>query len=199
MRGGGEPVAEGPRTFHYCCRISDRVDYDLEAFATIVDRILQDDRGWRRWGFRFAPHRAADEAALRRRHRGQFFSITLEADDTIAEFGDGFRGMSVANCTDNEVSINFTRWLTGAKRVPGDPVLRMRRRDYRTYVILHEVGHILSRCHPGDHKTCERGPAPVMLQQTNGVGKCTPNAWPLAGIDNTLAEQARPIPSRDQK
>lgn len=55
---------------------------------------------------------------------------------TVAEFGPGFRGMSVANCTDNEVSINFTRWLTGAKRVPGDPVL-----DYRTVACVDIVSN----------------------------------------------------------
>ena len=206
----------GPRTFHYCCRVSDRVSYPLRRFEAWVGRILRDPRGWARWGFRFVRHRAAplvagagagagaragvalrkQEASLRRRHRGQFFVIELEADEVIARYGKDFRGMSVANCADNHVSINFTRWQTGAKPTRTDRVRHMRRSHYRTYVILHEVGHILSKCDPGDHKSCTRGPAPVMLQQTNGVGTCHPNPWPVAGIDNVLAERARPDPAR---
>ena len=182
------------RIFHYSCRISKEVTYDLARFEHWVHKILRDKRGWRRWGFEFVPHSIKEsEIDLRRKHKGQFFIIELEADQIIARYGTDFKGMSVANCSDNHISINFTRWITGPKPSKHDPVRHMRRKDYRTYVILHEVGHILSKCHSEDHKTCVQGPAPIMLQQTNGVGTCQPNSWPIEGIDNVLAEQARPV------
>ncbi len=184
--------AKKNREFHYTCSISPNLDYSLPRFEQLVDAILQDGKGWRRWGFRFVPHAQGERTELRKKHRGQFLNIQLEENAVIRQWGDDFDGMSVANCSTNEVSINYDRWIGGAKPNPGDPVSGMRRKHYRIYVILHEVGHILSRCHQDDHKSCTSGPAPVMLQQTNGVGNCTPNAYPLQGIDNVLAEKARP-------
>ena len=48
---------------------------------------------------------------------------------------------------------------------------------YRTYVILHEVGHALGY----DHETCpgHNQPAPIMMQQTLGTGVCYPEPWVL--------------------
>ena len=181
------------RAFHYTCSVSSQLSYPLKRFEQLVDRILQDAKGWRRWGFSFVPHRQSERAKLRKTYKGQYLNIQLEENAVISQWGSDFDGMSVANCGTNQVSINVDQWIGGAKPNPSDPVSGMRRRDYRIYVILHEVGHILSRCHHEDHKSCTAGPAPVMLQQTNGVGKCTPNPWPLSGIDNVLAEKARPL------
>jgi hypothetical protein len=68
------------------------------------------------------------------------------------------------------VVINFTRWMHGG-RAYGAHLDR-----YRTYVVNHEVGHALGRGHlgcPGPGKL-----APVMMQQTKGVGACRPNPRP---------------------
>ena len=50
-------------------------------------------------------------------------------------------------------------------------------RSYITYLILHEFGHALGH----GHEQCSKigDPAPVMMQQTLGTGKCYPDPWVL--------------------
>jgi hypothetical protein len=59
------------------------------------------------------------------------------------------------------------RWFHGA------PESGLDLEDYRQYMISHEMGHILGKEHaqcPGKGHT-----APIMLQQTLGIGECIPN------------------------
>lgn len=46
---------------------------------------------------------------------------------------------------------------------------------YRIYLILHEFGHALGHGH--NKCTGKDDPAPVMMQQTLGTGKCFPDPW----------------------
>jgi hypothetical protein len=68
--------------------------------------------------------------------------------------------------------MNIENWRNG-KSLSG-----LNKDDYRTYMINHEVGHILGR----GHSQCgNRGTkVPVMVQQTLGIGDCRPNHWPLS-------------------
>lgn len=73
------------------------------------------------------------------------------------------------------IYINSHRYLRGSVRS------RMSLKDYRVYVINHEVGHILGKEHvkcPCKTKKCA-SLAPVMNQATLGNGYCRPNSSPL--------------------
>ena len=67
--------------------------------------------------------------------------------------------------------INRMRWHRGADAWSGDLA------GYRQYVVNHEVGHTLGHGHVG----CPgRGQlAPVMMQQTKGIGACRKSPWPF--------------------
>jgi hypothetical protein len=47
---------------------------------------------------------------------------------------------------------------------------------YRAYLVNHEVGHRLGHGHSHCHGAGR--PAPVMMQQSKGIGACTANPWP---------------------
>jgi hypothetical protein len=72
----------------------------------------------------------------------------------------------------NRAVLNFRRWRHGASSYASLD-------RYRSYMINHEVGHLLGRAHAACPAPGMR--APVMLQQTKGVAPCRPNPWPLPG------------------
>ena len=169
---------------------------DPEAFAGEAQRILNLEKGWRRWGFRFCRVYPDTQGAAQMRKRSDtYFTLQLAPNAEIRKFGaKDFDGMSVCDCGHNMVYINADRWRGGAKPNPSDPVHNMPLSAYRQYVILHEVGHVLSRCSPTHHqrRCAPCGRAPVMMQQTNGVGKCRWNPWPVPGVDNIEPEENHP-------
>jgi Protein of unknown function (DUF3152) len=69
--------------------------------------------------------------------------------------------------------INAERWLYGA------PTYGTDLRDYRSYLISHEVGHSLGHHHV--HCPHPGAPAPVMEQQTKSLEGCRPNWLPYRG------------------
>jgi Protein of unknown function (DUF3152) len=69
--------------------------------------------------------------------------------------------------------LNAKRWLLGVDSYGTDLT------NYRRYLVNHEFGHALGKHHvdcPGSRRL-----APVMMQQTKGLGACRKNPWPLAG------------------
>jgi hypothetical protein len=68
--------------------------------------------------------------------------------------------------------LNLMRWRHGAPAFRGNMTM------YRRYLVNHEVGHVLGHSHRSCHASGAR--APVMMQQTKGVGSCRANGWPLA-------------------
>ena len=78
---------------------------------------------------------------------------------------------SCATAWAREAVLNADRWLYGSPTWPGTVD------QYRALLVNHEIGHVLGQGHRG----CSGGgPAPVMMQQSKGMGGCRANEWPLA-------------------
>lgn len=163
-------------TYTWFLTIDDDVpNVDYEATRTVIRRVLADPRGWRRFGYRFramAPARGLHLKYVKPRP-GRLIHIRIATDRTISRTCH-FTGLSCAMMGDDVVLINQDRWLraSAASGLSLD--------EYRTYVILHEVGHLLGRAHHACAADDARKPCPVMYQQTISKGCCAPNPWPLA-------------------
>lgn len=166
--------------YEYKCSVCDGIEYKPSVFRALVTDILKSSDGWVKWGYSFRLHSPSSPEPS---STHPIIHIKLASDRFISDHGTSFNGMSIANCQTSEIHINYERWMSGAKKTnPQDPTrIRMSLNEYRAYVIRHEVGHILLGCTAEDHKTeCVDGVAPIMMQQTRGVGDdCAPNTTPL--------------------
>jgi hypothetical protein len=131
-------------------------------FSQQVTDVLFDRRSW------IGTH----EVALRRIPAGGDFTIMLASPRTTDRRCSPLDTEGRYSCRHGRfVVLNVWRWRHGAKAF--DSLTR-----YRAYLINHEVGHALGR----SHEPCSGPgrPAPVMMPQTEGVGRCRSNSWPLA-------------------
>ncbi|MBI4729785.1 MAG: DUF3152 domain-containing protein [Acidobacteria bacterium] len=134
-------------------------------FARGVLSVLCDRRSWIASGrvrFRYDP-KGALLIALRTPRSSERRCLSLVGKSVRYYYSCGSR---------REVVLNSNRWFRGSDHWPGALA------DYRRMLVNHEVGHALGQ----HHRSCgARGrPAPVMMQQSKGVGACRPNSWPLA-------------------
>ncbi len=141
--------------------LADRV-VKVGRVASTIEMVLGDQRGWSGKGHTFT--RSADAAARDLR-------ILLATPGTTDELCAPLQTRGRVSCRNGDlVVLNARRWMEGIEDYQGYLD------QYRTYLINHEVGHFLGRGHvscPGNGL-----PAPVMMQQTYGLGKCTRNPWP---------------------
>jgi hypothetical protein len=148
----------------YSVEIGPDVRYDLRVFREDVHKYLEDPDGWKSRGYRFY---LAD--------KNPRFTIILSSPMTLRENGCKDDNLSCAILNGGKVWINAMRWTEGSKES------KQKLHGYRQYIISHEVGHALGYDHvgcPGDHEL-----APVMMQQTLGIGQCEPNTK-LTPADN---------------
>ena len=142
-----------------------RVALDRRDVASTVDGILADPKGWGGSG----------EVTFRRAASGPLdFRIVLALPGAVDRLCFPLRTRRALSCaTGTLVVLNVLRWRHGAPAFHGDVEL------YRRYLVNHEVGHVLGH----GHASCPRAGAraPVMMQQTKGVGACRANGRPLAG------------------
>jgi Protein of unknown function (DUF3152) len=133
----------------------------VRSFARVVDRVLADPRGWRQAGyaFRIVPSEPAD------------MSIVLASPALTNSLCAPLQTLGRYSCAQaGRAVLNFERWRYGAPAYSS--IAR-----YRTYMINHEVGHLLGRGHA--YCTATGARAPLMVQQTKAVAPCRPNPWPL--------------------
>jgi len=161
----GSSRARGPGTpLRFMVEVEGGIDVDRRAFAARVERVLFDKRGWRAGGVSFKrvdSGRAAFRVALASRALTDRLCAPLA---TVGLYSCNQGGRAV---------LNFWRWKNGAD------AYGRRLHRYRIYMINHEVGH-----GPGlgyGHAFCPAAGrrAPLMMQQTMGIGACRPNPWPL--------------------
>lgn len=127
-----------------------------DAFATDVDAILADPRGWN----------GLLNISLQRVDKGTpDFRVSLTSPlSTRAAALCGFDVRYEGSCYNGAVGrvvINLARWTRGAIVYQGDIG------GYRAYAISHEVGHVLGE----GHRPCPApgALAPVMMQQSYGT------------------------------
>jgi hypothetical protein len=152
------------RVVTYSVRTKGRVTADLSLFKRLAQQTFDDPRGWRSTG-----------TVFRRVRRGGDFTLYLASSRTLPSFSAVCSRQWSCRAGRNVV-INQTRWLyaSPAWRRSGGSL-----RDYRHMVVNHETGHWLGH----GHRSCPRKgrPAPVMMQQSKGLGGCTFNPWPRPG------------------
>ena len=161
MASGQTPVTGAGALVTYSVEVEREVPLGPAEVARVVDRVLTDPRGWTATGAHALARDDADSDI-------RVLLATPETTDALCAPLDTRGRLSCRNGA--LVVLNAWRWLNGAPAYPDNL------RDYRNYLISHEVGHALGNAHvdcPGPGRQ-----APVMMQQTKGLSGCAANPWP---------------------
>lgn len=129
--------------------------------ARTVQRTLLDRRGWQ----------GVEGVSFERTDGPAPIRLILASPSLTDELCRPLVTLGRLSCRVGErVVLNAMRWVTGIPAYAG------RLDEYRSYMVNHEMGHALGR----GHVFCPAAGAlaPVMMQQTKGLGACRPNAWP---------------------
>lgn len=151
-------------TVRYRTFVDSDVPYNSKKFREEIAIYLADPDGWaQRHTFVYAL-------------KGPAKVIRLCSPSTLKMEGCKNDSLSCATLGGNMIWLNADRWIHGsaASKLPLE--------QYRQYMVSHEMGHSLGY----DHVKCPgKGPAPIMMQQTLGIGTCSPNTV-LTDIDLRL-------------
>jgi Protein of unknown function (DUF3152) len=162
---GGNSRRSGPGPLRrYTVQIEDGIQVDRRQVADTIARILGDRRGWGGTG-RLSFQRVSSGPVS--------FRVVLVSPSTVNRLCAPLITGGIYSCgMYGRAVLNLMRWRHGAPAFHGDMT------KYRRYLVNHEVGHVLGHAHTSCHAAGAR--APVMMQQTKGVGSCRANGWPLA-------------------
>ena len=162
------PNTSAGALIRYDVRVEKGLSVDPDKAAVVIQGILDDERSWRgtgRWRFELAP--------VGQSVRLHAYIATPETTDRLCA---PYLTRGEVSCQNgNRVVLNAKRWLLGADSYGTDLT------NYRRYLVNHEFGHALGKHHV-DCSGRDR-PAPIMMQQTKGLGACRKNPWPRASED----------------
>lgn len=153
-----------PKVHTYAVLVESTIPLQADDVAREIHAALTDPRGWQGWqghGFQLvASVREADMVIK---------VSTGPTTDTLCAPLTTQQTWSCRNGT--TVVVNYNRWAYGTPTFAGFSLA-----DYHAYLLNHEVGHWLGH----GHRTCPGAgrPAPIMLQQSIGLGGCRANVWP---------------------
>lgn len=149
------------KTVTYSIATRGDVTASLATFRRQAQETYDDPRGWRAMGIRF-----------KRVSSGGDFTLVLSEASKVLSFSSACS--TTYSCrVGRNVIINETRWQ---KATPSWNAAKGSLRDYRHMVVNHETGHWFGRGHVGCGGKGQK--APVMQQQSKGLGGCTFNPWP---------------------
>jgi Protein of unknown function (DUF3152) len=152
---------------HFRLALESNIDVvPMTDFAAKVDETLGDPRSWIAGG-KYRLQQVPQSSSYE-------FTIYLVTSNTTRHMCAPLPTNGFTSCRQgSHVVLNLDRYMTS---VAGYRSAKVPLDIYRTYMINHEVGHVLGR----DHELCPaKGDlAPVMQQQTLGLHGCVANAWP---------------------
>jgi len=140
------------------------IDDDVKKLHSVTDSDIQfaimaylnDPDGWAVYGYSFELVQKNEDILIR-----------LSSPRTITKVCGLEGNLSCAELGGHNMYLNSNRWFYGAKQS------KQSLENYRQYMVSHEVGHILGYGH--EKCPCAGCDAPIMMQQTKGIGKCIPN------------------------
>ena len=165
------PPEDTTDVIRYRVAVEPRLADKAPLFTSEVERVLSDPKGWASAGMNFV---RVDE--------GEDITVLLARPRSVDALCLPMKTGGALSCaTQRQANINLTRFERGSWTW-GDDV-----DGYRTYLINHEVGHLLGM----GHLDCpEAGaPAPVMMQQTIKLKRCKPSGTPTQGELETVAKK----------
>jgi hypothetical protein len=153
--------SKGTSIVTYRIGVQKGLEKEAEAFSATVERVLNHPNGWATAGLHFV--QTHNEKAS--------MTILLVKPDSIDAMCDPLPTGGRLSCAIyRRANLNYLRWTEGARTFGKDL------ETYRSYLINHEVGHLLGM----RHETCAKSgqKASVMLQQTKFLKGCTANGQP---------------------
>jgi hypothetical protein len=144
---------------------------DYVSFCKLIDRLVKTYIEPKGYSFQQISCKEGMERRKLKKNKIDTFHIRLSMNETVTDICN-LPGLSCADVSENIIYINAERWMYGSKES------KLSLDEYRQYVILHEIFHLLGR----GHKRCPKDknePCSIMYQQTVSKGCCKPNIIPF--------------------